>query len=153
MEPQVDVEGMEGLIAGMGVLMGVVALLIGLAISALVCYLIFNCYRAIPQEHRKMEPGLVWLLMIPCFNIIWNFFVWLKLAQSYKSYFDAVGNTTVGECGYGLNLAYCIVTACAVLAFIPCLGPIIGLASLVLLIICLIKAYDLKGKIGVEAQP
>jgi hypothetical protein len=93
---------------------------------------------------------MVWLLMIPCFNVVWNFFVWPKLANSYKSYFDSAGITDVGDCGYTLNMAYCIVSACSVLAWIPCVGYLIGLAALVLLIICLVKAMSLKARI-VEA--
>jgi len=153
MEPQVDIGAAGALVGGVMLLVAFLGLAMFLGISAVICYLISNCFKAIPQEHRKMEPGMVWLLMIPCFSLVWNFFVWPKLAQSYKAYFDSVGNTEVGDCGYNLNMALCIACACILLAFvpIPCVGQLLGtlagLAALALFIICFMKAYDLKGKI------
>ncbi|MCY3018548.1 MAG: hypothetical protein NTW87_05895 [Planctomycetota bacterium] len=131
-----------------------VVLVVALGIQALVCWLVSNCYKRIPQQFRLMEPNMVWLMMIPCFNLVWMFFVYPKLAKSYKAYFDSVGNTEVGDCGAGLSLAYPIVAACSI---IPCVNYIAGPASLVLLIIVLVKAHGLKEKIpagaGTAAPP
>jgi len=124
---------------------------IGLAINAVVCYLISTCFKRLPAQYRVMEPPMVWLLMIPCFNLIWIFFVFLRLADSYQAYFQSVGDTEVGDCGKNLFLAYCIVTCCAILP-IPCVQPLVGLASLVLLILSLIKATNLKNRIPENAS-
>ena len=130
-------------LAAMGAI-GLVALLIGLAILILICYLVSKCYTAIPEQNRSMSPGMVWLLLIPCFNIVWNFWVYPGLAKSYKAYFDSKGDTTVGDCGAQIALWYCISTACCIIPFVNWLA---GPASLVLLIIFLVKTYDLKSKI------
>ena len=74
--------------------------------------------------------------------------MFLKLADSFKSYFDSQGVTDVGDCGKVLNLVYCI-TACCCL--VPMLNYIAGPASLVLLIIVLVKAVQLKNRIPVAA--
>lgn len=111
--PMSDFSGLqEG--AGMFAIMMMVgfALLIGIAISCVICFIISSCFKRIPQQFREMEPGMVWLLLIPCFGIIWNFFVWIKLSKSYQAYFQSEGVTDVGDCGYNLNLAFCIVAAC-----------------------------------------
>jgi hypothetical protein len=83
-----------------------------------------------------MEPGLVWLLLIPVFNLVWIFFVVLKIPESYQSLFYSRGRTDVGDAGRGLGLAYAI---CAVVSMgcsiIPCIGGIPALATLVLLIL------------------
>lgn len=137
-----------------GLVIGVVliVLLVTLAISVIICVLLYKCFQAVPPEHRKQEPGLVWLLLIPCFNIVWNFFVFPRLSDSYQSYFAAIGRKDVGDCGRNIGLAYSICVACSV---IPYLNTFTGLASLVLLIIYLIKAWDLKNQIqsGAPAQP
>lgn len=131
---------------------GAVAVIIGVAIFlviyfgvlALICHLVSKCYKAIPAKHRAMEPGMVWLLMIPCFNIIWNFWVYQGLSKSYKAYFDSEGDNTVGDCYAQMALIYCIVNCFRV---IPYLGILAWLGAVVLLIVYLVKVYDLKAKI------
>ena len=66
--------GMALLGLGLGILALIVLFI--LAIQVLICFLLHKCYQRIPQPFRKMEAGLVWLLLIPCFNLIWNFFVY-----------------------------------------------------------------------------
>lgn len=89
---------------------------------------------------------MVWLLLIPCFNLVWNFFVYPKLADSYKAYFDSVGRPEVGDCGKGIGLAYCICVACSI---VPYIGVLPALAALVLWIIFLVKAKELRDMIPV----
>ena len=126
---------------------GVIAVIavVGLLINAVICYFISSWLSKVPAAHRKMEPGMVWLLMIPCFPIVWNFFVFLRVPESFKSYFDAQGRTDVGDCGRSIGLAYAICVACS---FIPLVNYITGPASLVLLIIALVKFNELKNKLA-----
>jgi len=132
-------------IAGM-VVLGAIAIgtIIGLAINVVVCALLHNLYKAVPEEHRELRPGLVWLLLIPLFNLVWNFFAFPKLSKSYQNWFESRGDTSAGTCNSGLALAYAILAACMLLAFIPCVGPVVGLAGLVVLIIYLVKMFGLK---------
>lgn len=130
---------------GMGLLGAICCgMVVVLAIHVVICYLIYNCFNAIPPEYRKQEPGLVWLLLIPFVNLVWNFFVYPKLSDSYQAYFAAQGRTDVGDCGRQLGLIYCILAACCL---IPYVGALAGLAALVLLVLFLVKAYELKAKI------
>jgi hypothetical protein len=39
----------------------------------------------IVPENRKMPPGQVWLLLIPLFNYIWQFFTVSNIADSIKA--------------------------------------------------------------------
>ena len=123
-------------------------IIIGLAIQAAICYLLSNALKAIPAEHRKQEPNMVWLLMIPLFNLVWNFFVVPKISDSFKSYFDSVGATDVGDCGRQIGLIYCILAA---LCVIPYVNTLTGLGALVLLILYLVKVNELKKKIAPPA--
>lgn len=124
----------------------VFALAIVIAINVVICLLLQNCYKRIPSQFRKQEPGLVWLLLIPCFSLVWNFFVFPRLSQSFKAYFDSIGRTDVGDCAGGVGLAYAI---CCAVSIIPYLGCLTGIASLVLLIIYLVQTNDLKNQIPV----
>lgn len=140
---------MGGAIAALGIFLVFIVLAV-LAIWLVILFLLFSCFKRIPAQHRQMEPWQVWLLLIPLFNIVWVFFVFPKLGKSYQGYFAEQGRTDVGDCGEKIGLWYAIcVAANIVLSWVPCLGGIIALASLVLLIMFLVKVLTLKGQIPV----
>lgn len=111
-----------------------------LAVLLYACFSLMNCLQRIPAPFRKMEPGMVWLMLVPCFNIVWAFFVYPRVANSFKAYFDHVHDDSVGDCGAGLGLATAI-------CHIVC-GPV----GLILLIVYVIKANGLKNKIPEDAD-
>lgn len=125
-----------------------VGLAIGLLIHAFICWLVSGCFKRIPPQFREMEPGMVWLLMIPCVPIVWNFYVYPRLARSFKAYFNSMGDTSVGDCGEQMGTYYSISVVCSL---IPCVNYLAGPVSLVLLIINLVKAHELKNKIPLTA--
>jgi hypothetical protein len=116
-------------------------LLVFAAIPAVLAYQVLS---RIPPQYRKQEPGMAFLLLIPLFSVIWNFFVHPKVAESLKSYFDAQGSHANGDCGGSLALWLCICGACA---FVPVVGFFAGLAGLVLLILFYVKAFELSARI------
>ena len=118
-----------------------IGLSVGTAINVVVCLLLYNAQMAVPQEHRKIEPNMIWLLVIPLFNLVWNFFVFLRIPESYQSAFAARGAAHKGVGERNIGLAYCICAACSI---IPCVNILTGLASLVLVIIFLVQIYNLK---------
>ena len=147
MHPTYGGQDMGGLF-GAGALVAVMLGMIGMAllINVVICLLLSGCFRRVPKQFRQMEPGMVWLLLIPCFNIVWNFFVFLKLPASYQAYFSSIGRTDVGDSGRGLGLAYAI---CVAVSLVPCVGYVAAGAALVLLILFLVKAISLKKQIAV----
>jgi hypothetical protein len=136
-------EAIKAILAVYGIAI-VFGLIIGFAILALVCWLVSTPLKAIPEQYREMTPGQVWLLMIPCFPLIWNFFVYQRIPKSFQNYFAATGKTQFGDCGAQIGLWYAICAACSV---VPCLNYLAGPASLVLLIIMLVKLWSLKGEV------
>lgn len=116
-------------------------LCVGLAVNAVVCFLLFTLQKAIPREHRRIEPSMIWLLMIPLFNLVWNFFVYQQIADSYTRVFASRGQPQRGGAERQLGLAFSICAACSV---VPCLGALAALAALVLLITYLVKMFALK---------
>lgn len=141
--------GTMAMLAGLGVLVILSALLVGLAIAAFICWLMVKNYERVPAKYRTMEPAHVWFNLIPCVGLVFNFWVFPGLAKSFKSYFDSKGDTSVGDCGEKIGLWYSICTVCCL---VPYLGAITGIASLILLILFLIKAGDLKNKIPPNAE-
>jgi hypothetical protein len=100
-----------------------IAFLIIEAIWAGICYMLYITLKAVPPEHQKMPPGQIWLLLIPLFNLGWNFLVFQRIPESYQSFFYSRGRTDVGDGGKQIGLWYSI---CAVCGIVPCLNYIAG---------------------------
>jgi hypothetical protein len=127
----------------------IVLLILGmLSLGIVAIVFLYIDFDRVPPAFRKLDPGLVWLLLIPCFSIVWNFFVFPRLSDSFKAYFQSIGDESVGDCGRGLGLGYAITSAVAV---VPILGIVAALVSLVLLVLYLVKANELKNRIPAGA--
>lgn len=124
-------------IAGLLLLLLVVRTLV----AWLVCRITADCLAALPPEHRKQQPAMVWLLMIPLFPYVWNYFVFPPLAKSYASYFAARGDKNITDCGWGISLALCI---CSDATLLPSLGLVALLCELVLLVVALVSMVNLR---------
>lgn len=88
-------------------------------------------------ESRTLSPGLVWLLLIPVFGLVWNFIVVNGMSRSLHNEFRrrAIPNVEP-EPGKGVGLAMCILAATSI---IPLVGLFSGLAGLVCWIIYWVK--------------
>ncbi|HUA96897.1 MAG TPA: hypothetical protein VMA34_01065 [Terracidiphilus sp.] len=85
------------------------------------------------EASRTLEPGMIWLLLVPFVNLIWHFFVVMGIANSLGNEFKMRNwVATEPQPGQSIGLAMCICAACSI---IPFLGVIAGVASLVLWII------------------
>ena len=88
-------------------------------------------------ENRKMDGGLVWLLLIPVFNIGWLFYVIFNVRDTLKSEFNSRQIETDDlEFGFSVGLAYGIPSACCI---IPFLGVFCSIPTLVLWIVYWVK--------------
>jgi hypothetical protein len=131
------------------IVVGSLFVLAMLGIHVTILYLLYKNLQAVPADFRRMEPSMVWLLLIPCFNLIWNFFVFSRIAGSYQDCLHERGRRDFGDCGAGIGIAYSI---CAVLVSIPCLNYLTvwfcGPAMIVLIILYLVKLHGLKQEIA-----
>lgn len=117
-------------------------MLAGVVIAQIVaCWLASKSLAALPQQFREIEPALVWLLMIPCFAMIWNYFVFPKIAFGYQRFFRSLGRERPDDCGALLSFWYCLSVCCWVL---PLVMYVAFPASYVLLIILLVKISRLR---------
>ncbi|MCA9294856.1 MAG: hypothetical protein KC983_00025 [Phycisphaerales bacterium] len=149
-------------VAAVGLIGGILFALLMYAVLIGLCTALFVGLGGVPREHRAMEPALVFLLLIPLFNIIWNFFVLTRIPASYERAFRAYGRTHPGDCGKGVGLAaaicYCgVFISC--IPFLACIGWIPMVAAFVLMIIFLVKLFTMKGELarlvaaGAPAEP
>jgi hypothetical protein len=109
-------------------------------LSFIVAYVFFvaalyRCACRIGAGNLDMDPALVWLNLIPVFNLGWTFYIVTKLTEGIKKKLGP----DAGDGGWGLGLAHAILL---VASFTPGLGHLIGLAFFVVWILYWIKIAD-----------
>ena len=78
-----------------------------------------------------MNPGLVWLMLIPLFNLVWHFFVVKNVSDSIKSWAAEKG-ATVDDAGYTIGLVACIANACGLVPLVNILAGPVGLVCMII---------------------
>ena len=129
---------------GASAIMMTVLIALGVSLLPMIFYLLTlqSTLQEVKPENRKMDPGMVWLSIIPLFGIIWQFIVVGNIADSLKSEF-AQRNINVGEDrpGYSIGLTFCILLCCTI---IPFLGILSGIGGFVCWIIYWVKIAGFK---------
>ena len=77
-----------------------------------------NTFKEVKIENRRMQPGEVWLMLIPLFGLVWQFIIVNRLADSLKLEFTQ-RNIDINEFrpGYSIGLAYCVLFCCSIIPF------------------------------------
>jgi len=97
---------------------------------------------------RTIDPGLIWLLLVPLVNLVFHFFVVLGLAQTLRNEFNRRGIRGAEPApGQSIGLAMCICACCGI---IPLLGMLAVLAQLILWIIYWVKIAEYSRKLDGE---
>src|ERR1022692_2548005 len=78
--------------AGLGIL-AIVFIVIAILLVPFIFYLLTlqKALNRCSPECRAMQPGLVWLMLIPLFHIVWQFLVVLNMAKSLAAEFQKRG--------------------------------------------------------------
>jgi hypothetical protein len=85
-----------------------VLLAVGLTIQILFLLSLSKCFKEIDPRNRQMEPGQVWLNLIPLFNIVWIILTVLKLADSLRAEYRDRGIHGDDDYGKTIGLVYVI---------------------------------------------
>jgi len=106
-----------------------------------------NALTKCPPGSRTMEPGMVWLLLIPIFHLIWQFFVVMALGKSLGNEFRRRGIPCLEPLpGQSIGMAMCICGCCAI---IPIINLLAAPAALVLWIIYWMKIAEFSRALDV----
>lgn len=122
----------------------IVATLIIFAVSLYVACLylrtLSRAVRACSEKNRAIEPGDVWLMLIPFFNIVYSYIVVNRVADSLKSEYKRQRYDDTQGFGRGVGLAFLICNQVAALFALSVLivpsplalvGNLLSLAALV----------------------
>ncbi|MGA2080220.1 MAG: hypothetical protein ABSH53_06360 [Holophaga sp.] len=112
-----------------------VALLVCLAILILpTVFYLLSMQKALTlagRENRRMEPGMVWLMFIPLFGMVWQFFIVRRVSEAVMNWAQGHGRN-VADGGWTIGLTACILCCCGI---IPVIGIFAAVAGLVCAII------------------
>ena len=75
---------------GMVLMAAIMSVSILSAVGAMLSFLFTLQFFRVPDEHRKMKLGAIWLLMIPLFGVGWLYMTVWRLAMSFRAYFDSL---------------------------------------------------------------
>ena len=108
-----------------------VGLSIALVVLIVAMFYLLTLMRALQKcspQSRTMAPGLVWLLLIPLVNLVWQFFVVMALSNSLGNEFRARGMVNAPrEPGKQLGLAMSVCSVCGLVPFVRVLAGPVGL--------------------------
>jgi ABC-type antimicrobial peptide transport system permease subunit len=125
---------------GIRMVAGIVFLVVFLGMLALAIAYILTLSRALQKcspSSRTMQPAMVWLLLIPLFNLIWNFLIVNAISESLTKEFRLRGVLFFeSEPGKRIGMPMAVCGACSV---IPILGILASLAYFVLWIVYWVK--------------
>jgi hypothetical protein len=96
-------------LGGMICLVAIFALAIALVIT--ICYLmtLSTALSRVAPRNRLMEPGQVWLMLVPCVNFIWQFFIAIRVPDSLKNEFRDRGRDDGSDYGKSIALTNAII--------------------------------------------
>ena len=141
----------HSLIAGLGFLTFALIAIVILLLPAI--FYLLTLQKALNRcspENRAMQPGMVWLMFIPLFNIVWHFFVVLNIAKSLGAEFAKRGIAEEPDPGKTIGIVMCILACCGI---IPILGILCSLGALVCWIMYWVKIAGFSAKLAAPAAP
>jgi hypothetical protein len=62
------------------------------AVAAVLSFLFTMTFFRVPEKHRHMGLGRVWLILVPFFGVYWLYVTTQSLAKSFQSYFAEVAH-------------------------------------------------------------
>lgn len=117
-----------------------------LALQIFFLLTLFRCMNKISKENRTMEPGLVWLNLVPMLNLGWIFYTVIKIKESLEKEFASRNLRGDGDFGYKIGLTYAILGCCSA---IPYIGALPGIAAIVFWIMYWLRISAFSKKLDV----
>ncbi len=143
---------MDDRMVGIFIVLGIailVFILINVTVHALFLLTLFKCMKKVKPENQAIAPGLVWLNLIPIFQIGWIFYTVIKIKESLSKEFDSRGLQGDGDFGFTMGLTYAI---CCCASAIPYLGLLIAIGAIVFWIIYWVKIANYSKQLNENSE-
>lgn len=84
--------------------------LIGLALLIVLLMALSNCLAAVSRRNRQMQPGQVWLNLIPCFGLVWLILTVIRVSDSLRDEYHDRGLRGDGDYGRTMGILFYVFT-------------------------------------------
>ncbi len=128
----------SGMDSDVMVLGALVVILAGIIVGVFFLLSLQRVLSLCAPQNRQLEPGQVWLCLIPLFSLAWIFVVVARIADSLGQEFES-RHAPPEDYGRGVGVAYCILT---VVSIVPFLNLLTGPAGFVCFVIYWAKIAD-----------
>lgn len=142
-----DSNALAAMLGGGCLFIGLLIAAVGIVIAIFYILTMQKALELTGERHQKMKPAMVWLMLIPLFNLVWHFFVVKNVSDSIKSW-AAENGKNVDDAGYTIGLVTCIAQCCG---FIPILNVLAGPVALVCLVIWWVKIAGFNKLMAAQA--
>jgi uncharacterized membrane protein len=103
------------------------------------------------EQARTTSPESVWLMLIPLFNLAYQFILVINVAKSLGNEFARRGIASADrEPGKSLGIAMCVLNVCSL---VPLLGIPVGYAALFCWILYWVKVSGFSGIVATPFPP
>jgi len=134
--------GGEFLAMGLGMLILMLALIVGVTLLVIFYYKTFiDAMAHVRPSNRETGVGNILFMWIPLFNLVYGFIVYPKIVESIRKEYQSLGIMEEGDFGRGLAITMCALQFGFIIPFINFLTPI---AMLVIWIIFWVKINGYK---------
>ncbi len=99
--------GLAGGVAAV-VCIGLVVLLVFYVPYVYMLVRAMQALKAVRPRNRSMPPGLVWVALIPCVNVVMNFVIALKTSEALENEFEDRRMRSRGDHGKQLGMTYAV---------------------------------------------
>jgi hypothetical protein len=155
--------GFGGVQEALLIFLCVIGVILAIALAIGISYLLTlqTALSRVAPRNRLMEPGMVWLSLIPCFNIVWAFFIASRVPGSLRNEFMDRGRDDGGD--YGQSMAMTVAVLNVVSFPISLAGQVpqmktaaslingfLSLMSLVLFIMFWVKIYGYSKQLAAD---
>ena len=142
------------LAAYLGVVIGIVlcTLVIFLVIFYFFSKTMATALSKCSESNRLMQPGMAYLMMIPCFQIIWWYFVAINVPGSLKKEFEDRGRDDGSDYGKMFGLVAAILvsvnTVVSCIPYVNLCGGLFAIVYLVFFILFWVKIAGYSSQLG-----
>ena len=123
-------------------------LLLVLGISILFTLTLYNTAMAIEPKNRMLAPLSIWLMVVPYFNLLWQFYVIAQLSKSIGLEFYSRGLPIQNKPTYKIGMVSAILSCLYYLpGHFPALKFLLFVVGFITCIVYWVKVYEFKNRI------
>lgn len=124
----------------------IIGLLIGLTVVIFFLLTLQRALEAVSPDLRKMQPGMVWLNLIPIFGLAWMFVTVIGISDSIRDEYRRRGLPLDSDRPtFGIGIAYAVLSVCG---WVPGLNYITPIGGLVCFIIYWVNVNTYKDNLN-----